>query len=406
MNEHSVPFSIKDYAMKTFGSWLAIACVAFALGCNKSDTPAPDAAVKPGASAKPSAPPDPAAAKLAAVADKPDVYVQTLMDEIASGNVRAVWTALPEKQQADVISLKNEFATKMDADIWNKVFVVLDKATQVLKAKKEMILNSPMFGIVKLAGGDAVDKNWDTVVGLIDTIAKSEIKTIEGLKSADPAVFLATTGNTLVGGGLKVAETIPQAAAGISQFKKVKVTLVKVEGDTATLNTKVEGEPEGKEGVFKKVDGKWLPASEVAEWDQQIKAAKAGLADLQIPAPMKTEFMNSLGVIEKRLDSLLAASNQEAFDTALGELVQDVQALNAPMAVTEPKAPGFGSGPLPTGTAPAGTAPKSSATGASPFPSPSISPPSSGAGSPGASAPSSGPSLTVPSPSADAPKSP
>lgn len=340
--------------MKMFG-WMATALVAVALvgGCGKSE---PAANVPGGAPAKE----DPAEKAMLALADKPDVYVQSLFNSISSGDSKALWHALPAKYQADVIGLKNSFATNMDADVWNKAFTVVGKAAQVLKTKKEMLLANPLLGFVPPPVTDGLKNSWDTVVGMIDTIAQSEIRTLEGLKTADPATFLASTGNALLGSSLKVAETFPPAAEQVGKVKKVKVSLVKQDGDTATLKVETEGE-KPSEDVFKRVGGKWLPAGIVDGWDKNINDAKANVADLKIPADLKPSLMEALTAVEGRLNALLAAKDQETFNKEVENLVGVVQAfMNAPMpgaAPTGTGAPAGATGTASPGTASPGTAP-------------------------------------------------
>lgn len=371
--------------MKMFG-WMASACIAVALvgGCGKGD------------STKVPAGDDPA---LMALADKPDVYMQSLFNSFTAGDSKALWNALPSKYQADVVGLKNDFAAKMDADVWNKVFVVVGKAAQVLKTKKEMLLANPLLEMVPPPAMDSLKNGWDSVVGMVDTLAQSEIKTLDGLKSADPAKFLASTGNMLLGSGLKIAETFPPAAERVNKAKKVKVSLVKQDGDVATVKVETEGE-EPSNDVVKRVGGKWLPVDIVNDWDKNIAEAKANLADLKIPPELKPSLMEALSAVEGRIDALQAAKDQETFNKELINLTQVVQAfMSAPMPEAKPTgtaaptgAPGAGplGGPSlgngPGSLPPPGSLPKPSGT----ITAPTL--PGSGASAP----PSSGPALGAP----------
>lgn len=353
--------------MKMFG-WTAVACLAIALtgGCSKSgSTPSPD---------------------------KPDVYIQSLFNSISSGDSKAVWNALPAKYQSDVVGLKNDFAAKMDADVWNKAFVVVAKAAHVLKTKKDMLLQNPLLTLLPPDAMNSLKGSWDTVAGMIETLAQSEIKTLDGLKSADPATFFASTGNALFGSGLKVAETFPPAAERVAKAKKVKVSLLKLDGDTATVKVETEGEPTS-EDVVKRIDGKWLPIEIVNDWDKNIAAAKANLADLNIPPELKPSLMEGLTAVEGRIDALQAATDQATFDKELVNLTQVVQAFMAsPMPDVKPTgtgAPGAGApGAPPLGGPALGNGPGSlPAPGSLPKPNATITPPTF---NPPPGAPSSG----------------
>jgi hypothetical protein len=339
---------------------LAVATV----GCSKSETPPAATVGGSAAGAKPAAA---AAAAPAAVA--PDVYMQGVVDAFAAGNTGALWNALPTKYQSDVTSLKNEFAGKMDGEVWNKSFAVIGKLSGVLKSKKDFILKSQMTAGAPPEVKATFEKSWDDVVGMLNTLANSEIKTIDGLKAADPGRFLNATGGAVVGGIMKTAEsTNPEAKAGIDKLRKAKVSLVKQDGDTATLKLEAPGEP-AEEKVFKKVDGKWLPDDMVAGWDKNIADAKTDLSTMTIPPEQKGLVLQTIGQVDTLLDKLAAANDQAAFDAELGgAMMQFLPLLGALSgggggAMSGP--PGAMSGP-PPGAAPPSTLPSGAGIPAGP----------------------------------------
>lgn len=252
----------------------------------------------------------------ATAAEAPDVYIQNLLKEISQGNGAAIWKALPEDYQGDVEDLVEEFAKNMDADVWDGAFKVVGKLAKVMKDKKEFIFASELSKAAPPPQIDEAKKNWDSVVDAINSIATSDISTLEGLKDLDAEEFFEKTGNKVVGGLLKASENTPQAAEGLKKLKAAKVTLVSKEGDDAVLKFETEGE-EPKEEKYTLVDGKWLPAKMVDDWDDSIEKAKAGLAKVKLPAETKAQVMQFIGIGNSLLDSLLAAKTQEEFDAAL-----------------------------------------------------------------------------------------
>jgi hypothetical protein len=293
--------------MTAYRVWTASALAALmaVAGCSKSE-PAANAPATPVEAAAKSAP-APAAAGSA-----PEVYVQGLVNSLVAGDAAVMWNALPAKYQADVVGLKNEFAGKMDADLWNKGFTVAGKLASLLKDKKAMLLGSPLAAQIPPPFKPMIESNWDAVTGALSSLVNSEVKTLEGLKSADVGKFLGSTGTALVGGVMKAAmASDPEAAA---KFAKSKIVLVKEEGDTAVLKMVVEGDPKQEEKTFKKVDGKWLPVEMVDGWDKTIADAKVELAGINVTPEMKAQFNGAVGMIEPILDKLLAAKDQAAFD--------------------------------------------------------------------------------------------
>lgn len=299
--------------MNTFSRWWAAGLVALTLGCSKSEPAGGSAAAVPAAGGAAAAAP---AAKPAEVAA--DVYMQGLIDGVTAGDAGKLWSALPAKYQADVTSIKNEFASKVDADVWNKAFVVVGKLGQVLKDKKTFLMAGAASQFVPPDAKEPIDKNWDSVVGMLNTLASSELKTADGLKSADVGKFLNSTGSAIFAAGIKTAEAAnPDAAAEIAKARKSKVILVKQDGDTAILKLEADGETK-PEKEFKRVDGKWLPADMVADWDQGVADVKADMSAVAIPPEQKEMVMGLLAQVETVLDKLLAAKDQTAFDAELG----------------------------------------------------------------------------------------
>jgi hypothetical protein len=283
--------------MKVHRNWLAPALLAAAvMGCNKSDSGAGGAG---GGAAAPS---------------EPDAYVQDFVNSVAAGDTAKLWAALPPKYQADVKSVIQEAASNLDAEVYDKGFAIAGKLTQVLKTKKNFVVNSPMVGsMVPPPIKDQVVANWDSIVSGLEAVVNSEIKTIDGLKQADPGKFLASTGNKLA----DIAKSaVPNAQQELDKAKKTKVTLVKKEGDKATLKLETEGEP-AKETAFQNVEGKWLPAEMVAGWNDSMSEARGAMAQLKLPADKKAEVLTALKNADAALDKLLAAPDQGSFDVGL-----------------------------------------------------------------------------------------
>lgn len=252
----------------------------------------------------------------ATAAEAPDVYMQNLLKEISNGNGAAIWNALPKDYQGDIEDLVEDFAKNMDADIWDGAFKVVGKLAKVMKDKKEYIFASDFTKAVPPPQLDEAKKNWDSIVDALHTVATSDVSTIEGLKDLDAGEFIEKTGNKIVGGLMKASENTPQAAEGLKKLKAAKVTLVSKEGDDAVLKFETDGE-EPKEEKYTLVDGKWLPAKMVDDWDDSIEKAKSSLAGLKIPAEQKVQIMQFVGIANTLLDSLQAAKSQEEFDAAL-----------------------------------------------------------------------------------------
>lgn len=258
------------------------------------------------------------APKKVTLPETPDGVVQEVMKAVVlDDKPQALWTAMPAKYQADVKGVISEFANKMDKELWDKSFSVLGKLVKVAKDKKAIILD-----LAKKEGKGApvdmeeVAKNWDSVVSLLEAIINSEIKTIDGLKKVDPETFMGTTLATIVKHSKTFGKASEEATEALAKFQKAKVTLVKTEGDKATVKLETEGE-EPKEMELVKVEGKWVPADVAKDWDKNIADLKADIGKMDFQGAGKGQFMAALGMVEPTLDQLIAAKDDKEFMAAI-----------------------------------------------------------------------------------------
>ncbi|MBL9082465.1 MAG: hypothetical protein JNK76_11695 [Planctomycetales bacterium] len=335
-------------------SYLALAMlVALPLGCNKSSDPA----------AAPSA--------AAASTDAPEAAVKGMIDAATAGDATVAWNILTAKQQADVKAVVQELAGKVDPEVWQRGFGIVDRLAQIAKTKKDYILGSSVLPQMKPEEKEELARNWQHLVDVLEALATTDIKTVDGLKNTDPGKFLATTGTKVLTGVEKVIEgASPTVSADWKSMKTAKVSLVSREGDTATIKIETEGTPP-KEAKVKRVDGKWQPLDMVDAWDGGIAGAKKGLAGAAMTPEQKQQALAGIAVFEGMLDKIIAANDQKAFDEAIAPL-----AAMAPMML-----PSFGPPPAATGPTglgvPAQTGPGSlPAPGTLPNPSGAITPPS------------------------------
>ena len=288
--------------MKVNRYWLAPALMvlAAASGCNKSDS----GATGGGGAA-------------AGALSEPDAYARDFVNGLAAGDVGRVWTAFPPKYQADIKSVIGAAAANLDPDVYNKAFAVAGKFVQLLKTKKDFIVNSPNFQRMLPIPKEPLVENWSAIVGTLESITNSEIKTIDGLRKVDPGQFLSSTGGEIFRIG---KATGPQADDALRKAKEAKVTVVKREGDTATLKIEVEGDTPDLLDVTK-VEGKWLPTVIVMDWDKKIASIRDDMAPtLKLAPEVKTQALIMIQVVDGALDGLLAASDQKAFDSQLAVL--------------------------------------------------------------------------------------
>jgi hypothetical protein len=260
----------------------------------------------------------PGAPKKVTLPETPDGVVQAVMTAVVvDDKPQALWTAMPAKYQADIKGVIGEFANKMDKELWDKSFAVLGKLVKVAKDKKAIILTlAKEQGKAAPVDMEEVAKNWDSVVSLLEAIINSEIKTIDGLKKVDPETFMGTTLATIIKHGKTFGKASEDAMEALDKFKKAKVSLVKMEGDKATIKLETEGE-EPKEMELTKVEGKWVPTDVAKDWDKNIAELKADIGKMDFQGDGKGQYLATLGMVEPTLDKLLAAKDDKEFMAAI-----------------------------------------------------------------------------------------
>jgi hypothetical protein len=247
----------------------------------------------------------------------PEGTVQHVAKELRENRPEVLWDALPASHQDDLIGLVHEFADKMDADLYNKVFTILRKLVNILDTKREIILESSLFERAP-ADRDAAAEKWDAVVDLLDTLVNCEISDLEKVRTIDLRQFALTTGRTLMDKASEVS-TISQDDPFNAEFKhrleKLEVERISAQGDTAMVRVTVpDQQPEEIELV--RVDDRWLPKQLADEWPQRMAEARQQLAEIDSEAwaQGKAQAMMFLGMIEGALDKLATAETSEEFD--------------------------------------------------------------------------------------------
>jgi hypothetical protein len=274
---------------------------AMAAGCGKEEAPASGQSVE---------------SPRLGPADSPDVAVLAVLEGMRKNHPEALWDFLPETYEHDIDDLVHVFAQRMDRQLWARGIAVLRKLVDVLKTKREFL---------------AADMS--RVAELVDTLLSGDLADLERLKAFDGRRFLATTGALLVG----QLHELGQDLGGMLRIKKV--TLMRIRGDTATVELKTANDPESQFGKladesgstitfereFVRVEGKWIPKDLADGWIEQIGQTRARLSLLSPEnlGEMKPQILSLLTAVEGVLDRLAAARNHDEFRAALGEA--DVQ---------------------------------------------------------------------------------
>ena len=269
----------------------------------------------------------------APVAETADRAVLLVTEGLADGRPQVVWHALPASYQQDVTDLIHEFAGKMDAEMWNRSFGVIQKITLVLSEKREFILDHPMLAS-QIEDRDEAEEAWDALIDVLEIVVESDLADLDRVEKLDVERFLSGTGVKLMKRFKEIEAFAPANAVPGLGLQNAEATLISSEGDKARVRMKIPGQPP-KEEDFVRVEGKWIPAAMANEWDQTMAEARKQLAGFSGEKMMqnKSALLMQLSMVEGALDQLLATKTAAEFNTAVGGLMG--MAMGAMMAQSQ-----------------------------------------------------------------------
>jgi len=249
-----------------------------------------------------------------------DAAIMQVVEGIQNHEPQSIWNALPASYQEDVNGLAHELAAKVPAELHSGIATLSTKLEEVLKTKKDLLLENPMMSSapVDVAG------NYDQVVSILGVLNKSDLMDNAKLKSCDVGALLSSTGAELMKQAASVTlddNMAPAQMGGLMEIneklKSFKAELVSEEGDTAVVRMSAEGE-EPKEETFVKVEGKWIPQEMSEGWDEMIAEAKKGIAEINITPEQSAQVQMGLAMIGGVLDQVKTANSQEELQQILG----------------------------------------------------------------------------------------
>lgn len=260
----------------------------------------------------------------AAVPDSPDGTVKAIAEGLVQNQPQVLWQAMPASYQEELTALTREFAGKMDASVYDKVFDVLQKTVELAKSKKEFILASSIMEKAEAERAD-IEQGYDGVVGLLEIILNSEISSIDSLSTIDYESFLSGTGTRIMEQAAaisKMSDDDPFATEFKDKLSGATYEVVSTEGDSAVVRaTAPDGESELLDLV--RVEGRWVLKEMADDWDETIGGAREHLANMSEEeiAQSRVQIMMGVAMVESFVDQLATTTTQEEFDTVIQGLV-------------------------------------------------------------------------------------
>lgn len=242
-----------------------------------------------------------------------------LANAVSEADGGALWEALPASYQADVNDLAHLAATKIDPEVYDGAFSIVERIGGIVDSKQGFIVNTQLAGEKTAEQKAELEQALPAAAEFIQTLSSSTLAKSAGLQSFDGQAFFDETVSKL----LKQIDGIAQLGGddvtfSLADLKNMAVKVIEVEGDSAKLETTVPGESPAIE-LYTKVEDRWIPADMAAEWKAKIAEAKAQLESIteEQMQQSKQQAQMVMGMFDGVLKNLEAASTQESFDQAL-----------------------------------------------------------------------------------------
>lgn len=248
------------------------------------------------------------------------VTVQTVTDKLEKNDPSVLWRAMPQRWRSEVQELVHLAAKKVDAELYDAVFDVARLGVQVLREKRDLILQQRelrmMAGFFVKGGADGLAKVWDSVLAPLETLLASELAEHESFAKIDLERYLHSTGSTL----LAQIKSIAANAGGraTKQLSELRFQSESEEGDMATLRVYKAGK-KGKAVKMTRVDDRWVPIEMAQSFDRDMAKARAKVEAFRGDKHSKG-VLAQLSKVRAVLKQLLATDSPDEFQAVLDML--------------------------------------------------------------------------------------
>ena len=235
----------------------------------------------------------------------PAAELQQIFQGLSQGKPIVLWNALPERYQADVKMLLGTVGQQLSAEDHRRLIGVLGKMAKLMREKKtELISLAP----------EELRPYWDTAAVILGTVAKSELADPKWFEEPDVPKMLNGTGAGLC------AELLKHKKLYLWQWNGLRFVPVSESGNEAVVE--MFADKTSEKLALRRVDGKWLPPSLVAQWDKSVAAVKKTLGKPEVPNEARDAFLRTLGVLEQGLEQVNASENDEQFKARVKGLLK------------------------------------------------------------------------------------
>ncbi|MGC6423736.1 MAG: hypothetical protein ACON4O_01970 [Lentimonas sp.] len=246
-----------------------------------------------------------------------DEAMKLVFSEFADGNGGIIWKAMPVSYQNDVNTIVRLAGTKIDAEVYDKVFALVGRIGTVVDKQQGFILNTSLLPAQDSAELEKMQKGIPLVAQVIALIANSDIATSAGLQAFEGQKFFDTTVSELAKLSAELEHLQGSDELSLQEIRDATITVVEQTETTATL-TMTAGDDE-ETSDFVKVEDRWVPADMANDWTSSVAEAISELEayNPEEMAAQKPQIMTAVAMLDGVLTQLESAETQEQFDQAI-----------------------------------------------------------------------------------------
>ncbi len=260
----------------------------------------------------------------------PAEAMQYIAHKLAEADGAVLWQAMPGSYQSDVNSIAQLAGSKVDAEIYDKVFATVGRLVTVLDKQQEFVFGSSLLGGQADAEGVAqMRAAWPSVKRIVDALTSSSLASAAGLLAFDGQNFFSETVSDMLGEMDTLAQLQPDGPQSfLADLSQVTFRQVEGTGNQATLEMSAPGQDAETE-TFVKVEDRWVPQDMAEQWTDQIAEARRTLEEIDPAeiAQQKPQILGVFAMIDGVLAQIEGAETQQQFDQALQGAMMPIMGL-------------------------------------------------------------------------------
>jgi len=201
--------------------------------------------------------------------------VSYMFEEPAKGNHRVLIDGLPAKHRTDVTEVIRLAGKQIDLKLFSEVESTSSRALKILRSKKNFILGC---SILKQYSDKKYIPVYDAGVNMVAAVLATKVINPKKMQTSEPATMLGAYLKGLMPASENLMKAVADAGIKMPQqnaladFKNQKFSVETKSESEATVTVEIDGEKQASEWI--RVDGRWVNAAMVADWDNQIQKAK------------------------------------------------------------------------------------------------------------------------------------